>query len=220
MSNHYKEEDLFESVKCSYLSMVSAFALGAHLTKFGESHVFPNLTDIKLSHGYQISKEVQQHALSRNHLTRFSISCALRGVFSAMYEVMKHNDLFKSKIALLLHDNDESFFSIVNLLRNVYSHEISWAANADILLKAADYNDFLKRRRKSKKPLSISIIVDYSQIIPDAKAPLGYSVNVTVDLTMLADGEKLSSVIALYHQQMIAELCFNLCTYISSTQDK
>ena len=214
MNSQYKVEYLLESVVSSYLSMVSALALDLHLNRFKES-VLQNLTDIKLSNDYQIPKKVQLYALDRKCFPRFSISCALRGVFSAIYEGMKHNDVFKNKITSLLNDNDESFFSIVTLLRNVYSHEISWAVNGEILLKKTDYDIFIKQRQKKGKPLSISINVDYSQIFPDVNAPHGYSLNVTVDLTKLADGEKLSSVISLYHQQMIADLCFNVCSFIS-----
>jgi len=90
MNHHYEEEDLFQSVEDSYLSMVSALALGLHLKRFGESYVYPNLGNIKLSSGQYITKEVQLHALRKNPLTKFSISCALRGVFSAMYEVIKN----------------------------------------------------------------------------------------------------------------------------------
>lgn len=212
--SHYKEKDLLESVEHGHLSMVSALALGLYINRFGESHVFSNLTDIELS-GYRIPKEVQLHALRKNLLTRFSISSALRSVFSAMYEVMNHNDAFNKKIKSLLHNNYESFYSLITLLRNVYSHEITWAANAEILLKKTDFNRFLEYRIKKGKPSSISIYVDYSKILPDVKAPHGYGINLTVDLNKLADGEKLSSVISLYHQQIIAELCFNLCTFIA-----
>lgn len=74
--------------------------------------------------------------------------------------------------------------------------------------------------RKNSKLSSISISIDYSKMLPNIKAPHGYSINFTVDLDKLADGEKLSSVISLYHQQMIAELCFNLCTFIASAQTR
>lgn len=199
--------------------MVSALALGSHLNRFGESNVYPNLTDIKLSYGYYIPKKLQLHALQRNPLDRFSISCGFRGVFSAMYEVMKNNNTFKYKVNTILGDGNVSFFSLINLLRNVYSHEITWATSGEIILKKQDYQDFIKCRKKKRIPLIVSLDIKYSQILPELPFPDGYGIRVEVNLDRLRAGDKLTSVISLYDQHMIAELCFNLCTFISTSRN-
>lgn len=220
MNNYYREEYLFESVECSFLSIISASALDLYLHRFGKSHVYPNLTDIKLSSGHYFSKELQLDALQKNALLRLSISCGLRGVFSAMYEVMKNNNTFKDRVNAILGDDKESFFSLVNLLRNVYSHEITWATSGAILLKKDDYEGFVKYREKKGIPLIVSLDIKYSKILPDSTFPDGYGIKVDVYLDRLVEGRELTSVISLYDQQMIAELCFNLCKLLSTTRNK
>lgn len=219
MDSNYKEADLFESVESSFLSIIAAAALSLYMYRFGESHVYPNLDNIK-SHGHYFPKELQLEALQKTPLFRLCISYGLRGVFSAMYEVMKNSNTFKEKVKSALGDDYESFYSVVNLLRNVFSHEITWAKNAEIILKKNDYEGFVDYRKKKGMPLIISLDIKYSKILPDSQFPKEYGIKVDVDLTRLAEGDKLSSVIGLYDQQTIAELCFNLCKLLSTATTK
>jgi hypothetical protein len=213
MRDSYKVGDIINTVQSSYLSMVAILTMGVYLHRFGESHVIPNLTNIQLGSNYFISKDVQKWALKKKLLENFALLAPLRGVFSAMYEGMKNNVQFENAIKSVLGAEYEPFFGLVNLLRNVYAHELTGAAHSDIMLKKKDFEGFVRYRQDRGMPMEISLNVKYCDICPAwANPPEGYGVNLKVSLLDLAEGKPLSSVISKREQQMLAELCLNLCT--------
>lgn len=218
METKYKSEDLFESVESSFLFMASCLSFGSHFQRFGQSHVLPNLKNISMS-DYFIAKEVQAHALKKGKLERVAISAALRGIFGSMNEVLKNNPTFRGKVDNILKESFRSFSDLIRLLRNVHSHDITWAATGDIVLKKEDIEGFIKYRKANGRPLIISFEFSYVEAFPELLVPQGYGLKLHVSLTELKEGKELSTIISLYSQLMLAELCYNMCTYLSSRKD-
>lgn len=214
MHEPYKIEDIIATVKNSYLALCSSLALALYKNRFREE-IYKNLSDIILSEkgsSYIISKEAQLYSLNSISFENFVISSALRSVFSGMYEGLKENEYFKNKIKIKLSNQYDDFYALVNLLRNLYSHEITWSDHNAIILKNADFRKFKLYRQKKNLPEKISIKIFYKDILPaEIKSPYNYYVEIHLDTNLLNEGTNLSSIFNQRSQIMLAELCYNLC---------
>lgn len=212
MNKPYNSKEVISSIQDSYLSMCSALAFDCYMNKDGAC-IYNSLTDIEVD-SYLLSKELQKISLSKAPLARFAISSAMRGVFSAMYEGLNNNVDFRDKIKDILYLQYDNFFALVNLLRNLYSHEITWTNSGSIILKKSDFTGFMNWRNKKKLPKEITLNVCCRDIFPAIKPPENRRVQILLDTYLLKEGEKLANVLTQFDQFMLAELCFNLCNEI------
>ena len=215
MTRKYQEEDLFATVKTSWLSMIALMALHNHLHVYGEKCVFPQLQPIKIG-DYYIDPAVQEHALKLKEVSRFIAAAGFRGVFSAMYEGLKNNPTFSRTVKNSLQNNYEDFYDLVNLFRNLYSHEITWSAKGDIILKEEDYERLKQSRARHQRPPVISFSVLFRDVIPEITWPPEYGIKLRLDTNDLEEGKTLGSLVTIFDQQILAEFCYNFCTHRSS----
>jgi hypothetical protein len=195
METKYKSEHLISSIEGSFLFLVSGLAMGNYLLRFGQTHVFPNLKDIGISN-YIMTKEVQEQALKKVSFERVAISGALRGIYISMNEVLQKNPIFYGEISKLLKENCETFSDLIRLLRNAYSHEITWISRGDVILKEEDFKGFISYRKKSEKSMVLSLTILYADLMPDVPIPRkNYGIHLSVSLENLQEGKPLTSII-------------------------
>jgi hypothetical protein len=220
----YRIEDLFQTIENNFLFLVSCMSFGSYFHHFGQSHVLPNLKDIFLKDisrsGYFIPRAIQEHALRKGKFERIGISAAMRAIFAAMNEVLQNNPDFCDQLTTVLKENNEAFGDLIRLLRNVYSHEITWASTGEVVLKNQDFKGFIAYRERNRKSMSISFDISYADVMRDVPVREGYGIHFQLSLGDLQEGKTLSSIINLTNQLLMAELCFNLCTYLSSKNGK
>jgi hypothetical protein len=217
MEIKYKTKDLIQSIQSSFSFMISCLSFANYFHRLGKTHVLPNLKDLLID-DYFISREAQKRALTEGKFARIAMSAALRSVFISMNEVLQKNPQFQALLADVLEENLESFSDLIKLLRNAYSHEITWASTGDIILKNEDFTAFMNFRKSQAKPSTLSIDFLYSDKFPGFPAPPEYGLKLRVPLENLREGENLSSIISLHHQFMIAELCYNMCILLASKE--
>lgn len=212
----YKEEDIIQTIKTSLLSMYSAMSLCIYYNN-NKSSIKQNIKDIQISE-YTLARPVQEYALDNVSLERFAISSSLRGVFSAMYEGLKNNANFKSKIESKLSNNYEDFFALINLLRNFYSHELTWMNDGKIILKINDFRSFISYRKRNNLAEILSINIEYKDIFPQKiRIPDNNGIKFELDTNNLKEGVELGSIFSIDIQFKLAELCYDLCNIIKES---
>lgn len=210
----YNIDLIIESIQTSFLSLAAGLGLCNYYHR-NASFIEEDLRDIEVDK-YRLSQEIQLIALRRKASERFIISASLRAVFSAMYEGIKNNYDFSEKIKFILGEcNYHSFNPLIRFMRNLYSHEFTWMNSGDIILKAKDYSKMISYRKKRNLPLVLSIDVKYKDLA-NIKMPIleNYRCQFSLDMNELKEGIRLTDVMPLYNQFMLAELCHNICNKI------
>ena len=213
-SKSYK--DIIETIEKSFLSLSSSFALVRYYTH-NTSTVNDKLSNIEISK-YRLSKKNQLFALENSNLERFLISSSLRGVFSGTYEGLNNNKTFSGKYKDILARDYDNFFSLVNLLRNLYSHELTWINHGSIVLKDSDFNGWVNYRKKKELPNKIEFNVNYSKLLPHLSCPKDYGFEIELNTDNLSSGTSIEQIIELYKQFMLSELSYNICITAKNNQ--
>jgi hypothetical protein len=213
MNEDYKIEDIVQTVKTCLFSMHSAMCLCC-CYKNNEAvnkQINNNISGIAVNE-YILPKETQEYALQNVSLERFVISSSLRGVFSAMYEGLKNNAIFKRQIESILIENYSNFFALINLLRNFYSHELTWSKAGEIIIKPNDFEGFVRYRNTQDLSKLIRIDIKYKDILPSG-VPVSddYGIKFELHIGNLKEQIKLHDIFPMDVQFKLAELCHNLC---------
>ena len=199
--------------------MASCLSLSAYFRRFG-GPVSSNLEPIRIGN-YIFTKEVQAHALITGKIERIVIAGALRGIFLSMNEGL-HNDFdFCGQVTAILKDNFESFADLIRLLRNVYSHEITWASRGDLILKRKDFERYISYRINHGKPMCISFGIAYADVMPNVPTPKDYGIHLQVSLEDLQEGEKtylrLSVLMISFCLRSCVSICARCCCRITTS---
>ncbi len=210
---YYKVDDITQTIHTAFLSLHAGMALSAYY-KFNIPEVKNGLKDIKIDK-YLLPQNVQIYALENKSIERFVVSSSMRSVFSAMYEGLKNNEEFRDEIKAKLVKEYENFFALINLFRNLYSHEFTWINYGTIVVKPKDIQGIINYRKKEKLSTLLSINILYKEIFNSAlPSPRNYGFKFSLNLENLAEGVKLTDIISIYNQIMLAEFCHNLCNGI------
>lgn len=213
--NQYKTDDIIESIQNAALSLSAGMSLTA-VYKHSQADIENEMKDIDID-GYILSVPIQKHALQNKSIERFLVFSSFRSVFSTMYEGLKNNQEFKNHIKSKISENYDDFYVLINLLRNIYSHEFTSASYGSVVIKTKDYEDMLKYRRKEQLSNILSLNIAYIDFLPnDAEFPSDYKITFSLDLQKIQNGIKLVEVMPIYQQLMLSELCHNLCNVIEA----